>query len=829
MPDILPPAAHPTAEWNQLQDKYYRKQEVYTMLWKNMDLSKYKIAAAPFGGPIAMIRDENKILMVQKQSTKPMITIYTAAGRQMSTIQWDKGRIVGMGWTDTEQLVCVMDDGTVRIYTIHGEYTQFSLGKEAKENGIEDCRIWGSGLVALTGNFMFIMVNAFEEPYPKIMADPGLNEPPHSWIVVEPQFTLSRAPEVLVATRDTVLVVDAADVQDQRLTTGPYKRIAVSPNGRFLALFTANGHLEVISTDMQKNLSELDTKTSVSPNSVVWCGTDSVVLYWDRILLMVGPRADIIKYTYDEPLHLVPEVDGIRIISNEKCEFLQRVPDVLVNIFNIGSTSPSALLYDAWEHFEKKSPKADENLRSIRGELAIAIDECLEASRRESVPYYQKALLKAASFGKCFIDTYDSNQFVEVAMTIRVLNAVRYYEIGIPLTDVQFKRLTGEVLIDRLINRHQHLLAFRIAEYLHMKNDRVLVHWACAKVKKADLDDRIVCQQIVEKLGNQKGISYAEVAKTAYKVGRPELATQLLDYEPRAAEQVPLLISMQEDERALIKAIESGDTDLVYLVITHLKRKLALSDFFRLINDKPLASSLLEVYSKQKDRELLKDFYYQADRRFEGANVVALEAYEAKDLATQIRTLKTALSLYQDDKEQQFSYRATDDEIKLLLFQDEMQKEKESKDEKLIGLSLAETLRKCVILNQNNRVLKLKGDFKISDKKFWWIKVKALAETKNWLELEKFAKSKKSPIGFVPFVEQCLLFGSKPEALKHIARCEPNERPIWYMKLGAWSEAAEAAFGNKDVQLLQEIKQKSVSLSVGAQVDGYLSQLMGQR
>ncbi|CAG8835842.1 4656_t:CDS:2, partial [Racocetra persica] len=51
----------------------------------------------------------------------------------------------------------------------------------------------------------------------------------------------------------------------------------------------------------------------------------------------------------------------------------------------------------------------------------------------------------------------------------------------------------------------------------------------------------------------------------------------LLDYEPRAADQVPLLISMQEDELALIKAIESGDTDLVML---HLKRKLPLAEFF---------------------------------------------------------------------------------------------------------------------------------------------------------------------------------------------------------------------------------------------------------
>lgn len=34
-----------------------------------------------------------------------------------------------MGWTETEQLLCVLEDGTVRMYNILGEYTQFSLGK----------------------------------------------------------------------------------------------------------------------------------------------------------------------------------------------------------------------------------------------------------------------------------------------------------------------------------------------------------------------------------------------------------------------------------------------------------------------------------------------------------------------------------------------------------------------------------------------------------------------------------------------------------------------------------------------------------------------------
>lgn len=34
-----------------------------------------------------------------------------------------------MGWTDREQLIVVLEDGTVRLYDIHGEYTQCSLGK----------------------------------------------------------------------------------------------------------------------------------------------------------------------------------------------------------------------------------------------------------------------------------------------------------------------------------------------------------------------------------------------------------------------------------------------------------------------------------------------------------------------------------------------------------------------------------------------------------------------------------------------------------------------------------------------------------------------------
>jgi hypothetical protein len=33
----------------------HRKQEVYSLLWKDVDLSKYLVAAAPYGGPIGRL------------------------------------------------------------------------------------------------------------------------------------------------------------------------------------------------------------------------------------------------------------------------------------------------------------------------------------------------------------------------------------------------------------------------------------------------------------------------------------------------------------------------------------------------------------------------------------------------------------------------------------------------------------------------------------------------------------------------------------------------------------------------------------------------------
>lgn len=95
-------------------------------------------------------------------------------------------------------------------------------------------------------------------------------------------------------------------------------------------------------------------------------------------------------------------------------------------------------------------------------------------------------------------------------------------------------------LISRLTSRSLHLLALRISTYLEMKPDAVLKHWACAKISRAKASpsgsgasagdaDNEICKLIVEKLEKlgRGDVSYADIAKKAWEVGRAGLATKV--------------------------------------------------------------------------------------------------------------------------------------------------------------------------------------------------------------------------------------------------------------------------------------------------------------
>lgn len=418
-------------------------------------------------------------------------------------------------------------------------------------------------------------------------------------------------------------------------------------------------------------------------------------------------------------------------------------------IFRLGSSSPAAVLLDSVDQLEKKSPKADENVQRIRSSLPSAVDNCIKAAGHEYDSYWQKRLLKAASFGKSVLELYNSDEFVEMTEKLRVLNALRDYKIGLPLTYEQYLRLTPEGLIDRLINRHEYLLAIRVSEYLQIPADRIYVHWASQKVKVSTVDDEAVCKLIVQKLEGKPGISFEAIAQAAYDEGRSHLATQLLNHEPRGGKQVPLLLNMEEDELALDKAIESGDDDLVNYVLLHLKAKLPLASFFRLINTRPMASALVEMAARSEDPELLKDLFYQDDRPIDGANVLVSEALCETVPKRQTDKLQLAIRLLSDSKEPTvvLTQKLVSEASQLLKTQEVLDKDLADNSE-YIGLSLNETVYALVRAGYSKRAQKIQNEFKMPEKTFWWLRLRALVVKRDWGELEEIAKIKKSPIGW---------------------------------------------------------------------------------
>jgi hypothetical protein len=343
----------------------------------------------------------------------------------------------------------------------------------------------------------------------------------------------------------------------------------------------------------------------------------------------------------------------------------------------------------------------------------------VKAAGYEFSVHLQKQLLKAASFGKSVLDIYNSDEFVDMCEILRVLNAVRFYEIGIPLSYEQFLRLTPEKLINRLINRREYLLALRISTFLRLPTDRIYVHWASQKVRVGSEDDDTICRLIVERLAGKRGISFEEIAQAAFDEGRGRLATELLNHEPRAGKQVPLLLNMEEDEIALDKAIESGDSDLIFIVLFHLKKKLPLASFFRVINTRPTATALVEASAQDDDIELLKDLYYQDDRRIDGANVFVREALKQPDTRTAIDKLALAAKLLSDSKDTSFELKSLQEATILLRIQDQLDKDL---TETFTGLSVNETTFKLIKLGYSSRAKKIQNEFKVPEKTIWWIR-----------------------------------------------------------------------------------------------------------
>lgn len=632
---------------------------------------------------------------------------------------------------------------------------------------------------------------------------------------------------------------------------GIINEVAVSLCGRHLALLVDYMRLWLGSSDCRVRYCEMHiTESLTSPGAVrqlVWCGSDAVILSNGISLTVYGRReGDAVTYAYDGSVRLVPEIDGVRIISGAQHEFMQRVPPAVQKIFRINSTDPGSFLLEASRQYQKRSHRADEYVCLVRSDLRNAVKQCVEAAGHEFDADTQKMLIRAAQFGRCFLAAEeivsDQNSavddYVDMCRRLRVLNALRDFRIGLPLTHDQAKDLGNEALLERLVSRKHFRLAIEVARHLRLPErdgaSRILARWAKYKVSQQQqhgaAEEDVLAKEIADKVGGG-GVSFNEIAVAAADGGRNRLAIRLLDHEPRASLQVPLLLKLGEDKQALAKAIESGDTDLVYTVILSMRENMPLADFRLTIRNYAAAQALYKKYCREHNPQGLREIHAQEDDWCAQADAHVREAIEGgegtSDALAREASLQAAYEAYKRGKAE-FHATLCDENAKLVRTQRTLEQSSPELRGKLTGTSVHHTCTQLLYAGDIRAADRIRADFRIPERRYWWLRARSLAQRRDWTELEKLSRSKKSPIGYGPFVDVCLEEGNREEATKYLSRIAEELKVKYYVKIGLLEEGARIAYEQRSPDGLLHVQRRAVSVNntqLVQQINQYISQL----
>ena len=84
--------------------------------------------------------------------------------------------------------------------------------------------------------------------------------------------------------------------------------------------------------------------------------------------------------------------------------------------------------------------------------------------------------MQAACYGRAFCSAgaFPRKRLLEVCKLLRLLNALRQPEVGLPMTMAQLEALTAAAVLTRLVTAKRHLLALRIATTLDLAPEQVL-------------------------------------------------------------------------------------------------------------------------------------------------------------------------------------------------------------------------------------------------------------------------------------------------------------------------------------------------------------------
>jgi hypothetical protein len=218
------------------------------------------------------------------------------------------------------------------------------------------------------------------------------------------------------------------------------------------------------------------------------------------------------------------------------------------------------------------------------------------------------------------------------------------------------------------------------------------------------------------------------------------------------------------------------------------------------------------------DVKSVTNLLLRAQRFTDAGAAVADRATRESDLREKQGMLAEASRLFGLGKETAFHKACTDEYLELLKDQDVLRTKYGAHEVAPESSSVTATLTSvlhfaAVNVREQHRLLadadKIGKKFRIPEKRLWYIKVKAFADSEQWSNLRILADSKtKPPIGYKPFARAAIKGKqSVSEILKYIEKIPvPEERYDLFCEAALWKNALEEASRLKDGRRIMNVK-----------------------
>lgn len=864
---------------------------------KKLNFNACHIACCRNGGLMSFVRKTKHFIMDMTNPIKDSIlTFYQNGVKEIEPIVWDdKTTIVLFEYTINEDLILLLSDGRLYNIDVFTKKVDYELiGFSFDSNPIIDAKLNDKSIMCLTEKGDFYYTHNYKEPssflfcnlaklYPDFnyfnqmtglgsinnknslnMNKKDSEYVPSDFLFIPPNHSSTGKIELYFPHINNGLlifyegenklkymkknvIVDYIEKplkgsQPQDVYTnedlGKVIKFSLSPNFENLGIFNHLSQLFVFTLPILNNndsiISNSSLTTLTQPYQFLWCAEDCLVVCSQGQVSLIGP-GDIVKtFFIKNNCYGVSEIDGVRIILEDQIEFIQSVPqDLMDSIFPISINSSKKLL-EAYKSFEDSKPDCDQELREIRSDLSNAITKLLSAASSQWDMSNQMYLLKAAQHGKTFVtkNEFSFNYFVSLCKDLRIINNLRTCEKPRLITYNQYKRMDLKNLVEKIMKMQNFHLAFEIYNYYGFNVNEVYENWALAFIRNlspitSPEEELTYFDQINRKLSEVTGISYIKLAKESLKNKKEELGLKFLDKEKSVLAKIPQYVELKKWEQAISLSYDTKDYNMMFAVLDKIFKVENIDSFLDIVSKHKKSFSTTIDYLRNYHSEFLENFLNK-NLLHEELFFLYLEQYfsstNIKDKTVQIENAKAVhIKLMEKDKEEWKFYSSYLQDLENSIFLKKsivLSNYVKTSDTSLFERSVYTLYSELISAEKVGFVeQKNKEYFDVNPKKINIIRMKCYAEENKVEAIKLLGNSVKSPPN-IAFAEICIDKKINECAVDFLKKVNEEENFKYKISLltsiERYDEALEAVIAYKDndnqVDMVNDILNKAPQL-----------------